>query len=115
MDRRFYGSLSLTKLGDIARKHPEAVKEVEFKDGHKEKMIDCDIFLNENPDEFGRIATLKAKNKKDKPRIDKSLAYVANFKEAEQREQASTNQHQQQQQPQHTADWENGGFGDLPF
>ena len=109
MDRRFYGSISLTKLGDIARQHPEAVKEVEFKDGHKEKMIDCDLYLNEAPDQYGRIASLKAKNAKDKPRLDKSLAYVCSFKEAEQREQQPSNNYQPRQQE----EMPNGD--DLPF
>ena len=33
-----YGQISLTKLGEIAKKHPALVKEVTFKDGHKEKF-----------------------------------------------------------------------------
>lgn len=39
----YYGEISLTKLGELIKKQPSLVKEVTFKDGHKEKMLNISV------------------------------------------------------------------------
>lgn len=70
-----YGQISLTKLGDFVKKHPELVREVTFKDGHKEKMLPIDVRDRTAPGKFGDIAYISLY---DKTSGDK--AYVADLK-----------------------------------
>ena len=55
-----YGQISLTKLGEIKKKHPELIKEVTFKDGHTELFINIEIHDKKEPDKFGNTAFVKA-------------------------------------------------------
>ena len=52
----YYGQISLTKLCDFARKHPEMVKEVTFRDGHVEKMLNINVNERKEPSTFGNVA-----------------------------------------------------------
>ena len=70
----FYGQISLTKLCDFARKHPEMVKEVTFRDGHVEKMIDIDVNERKEPSTFGNVAYIRCRS------ANGEKAYVADLK-----------------------------------
>ena len=70
----YYGQISLTKLCDFARKHPEMVKEVTFRDGHVEKMIDIDVNERREPSTFGNVAYIRCRS------ANGDKAYVADLK-----------------------------------
>ena len=70
-----YGQISLTKLGDFVRQHPELVREVVFKDGHMEKLLPIDVRERTAPGKFGDIAYISCY---DKATGDK--AYIADLK-----------------------------------
>lgn len=70
----YYGQISLTKLCDFARKHPEMVKDVTFRDGHVEKMIDIDVNERKEPSAFGNVAYIRCRS------ANGDKAYVADLK-----------------------------------
>lgn len=70
----FYGQISLTKLCDFARKHPEMVKEVTFRDGHVEKMIDIEVRERQQKSQFGDVAYIRTRS------ANGDKAYVADLK-----------------------------------
>lgn len=70
----YYGQISLTKLCDFARKHPEMVKDVTFRDGHVEKMIDIDVNERREPSTFGNVAYIRCRS------ANGDKAYVADLK-----------------------------------
>lgn len=70
----YYGQISLTKLCDFARKHPEMVKDVTFRDGHVEKMIDIDVNERKEPSAFGNVAYIRCRS------ANGEKAYVADLK-----------------------------------
>lgn len=70
----YYGQISLTKLCDFARKHHEMVKEVTFRDGHVEKMIDIDVNERREPSTFGNVAYIRCRS------ANGDKAYVADLK-----------------------------------
>jgi hypothetical protein len=70
-----YGQISLTKLGDFVRKHPELVREVKFQDGHVEKLLPIDVKDRKEPGKYGDVAYISAY---DKASGDK--AYIADLK-----------------------------------
>ena len=70
----YYGQISLTKLCDFARKHPEMVKDVTFRDGHVEKMIDIDVNERREPSTFGNVAYIRCRS------ANGDKAYVAELK-----------------------------------
>ena len=70
----YYGQISLTKLCDFARKHSEMVKEVTFRDGHVEKMIDIDVNERKEPSAFGNVAYIRCRS------ANGDKAYVADLK-----------------------------------
>ena len=70
----YYGHISLTKLCDFARKHPEMVKEVNFRDGHVEKMLNINVNERKEPSTFGNVAYISCRSDNG----DK--AYVADLK-----------------------------------
>lgn len=74
-----YGSISLTKIGKIAKEHPELVKEVKFKDGHVEKMLKVNIYYKET-DKYDNIAYMKVPCKPEAKKLDKSDYYLTDFK-----------------------------------
>ena len=82
----YYGQISLTKLCDFARKHPEMVKEVTFRDGHVEKMLDIDVNERREPSTFGNVAYIRCRS------ANGDKAYVADLKRSKFDEQ---NQQQQ--------------------
>lgn len=84
----YYGQISLTKLCDFARKHPETVKEVTFRDGHVEKMIDIDVNERREPSTFGNVAYIRCRS------VNGDKAYVADLKRSK---------FDEQNQQQHTA------------
>lgn len=59
----YYGTLSLSKLGEFVRKHPDAVKEVTFRDGHTEKMLNIDVRDRQQPGKFGDVAYISTWHK----------------------------------------------------
>ena len=72
----YYGQISLTKLCDFARKHPEMVKEVTFRDGHTEKMLNIDVLERREPSQFGYVGYIRVKA------ADGEKAYVADLKKS---------------------------------
>lgn len=91
MKQIYYGQLDLTKLGKIARQHPELVKEVDFKDG-KHKLVNIPVLDKEREDNFGNTACVKVacKREDEKPELN---YYLGDLKQTKQRPQ-------QTQQPQ---------------
>ena len=89
----FYGQISLTKLCEFARKHPEMVKEVTFRDGHVEKMIDIDVNDRKEPSAFGNVAYIRCRS------ANGDKAYVADLKRSKFDE---TNQQQTASMPEPT-------------
>lgn len=59
----YYGQISLTKLGDWVRKHPEQVKAVTFADGHTEKLVNIDIRDRQQPGQHGSVAYISLYDK----------------------------------------------------
>lgn len=82
----YTGQLDLTRAGIIARKHPELVKHVMFKDGIEHMLIDVSMFSLQQPDKIGNTATLKVKCKKDE-QIEGVNYYLGNFKDSDQGKQ----------------------------
>ena len=60
----FYGSIDLTKLGQIVRQHPELVKIANMKDGTQHKFLNIDISPKQQADQYGNVAYLKVACKK---------------------------------------------------
>lgn len=61
----YYGSIDLTKLGQIVRQHPELVKVANMKDGSQHKFLNIDISPKQSgADQYGNVAYLKAACKK---------------------------------------------------
>ena len=72
----YYGQISLTKLCDFARKHPEMVKEVTFRDGHVEKMININVNERKEPSTFGNVAYISCRS------ANGEKEYVADLKKS---------------------------------
>jgi len=64
----FYGSIDLTKLGQVVRQHPELVKTANMKDGTTHQFISIDINEKKEVDQYGNSAYLKVACKKDQQR-----------------------------------------------
>ncbi len=60
-----YGTIDLTKLGNIVRQHPELVREVTFKSGETHKVINVNINQKQQEDQYGNVAYVKVGVKKD--------------------------------------------------
>lgn len=60
-----FGSIDLTKLGQIVRSHPEAVKKVQMKDGTEHQFININLDARKEADQYGRTHYIKASIKKD--------------------------------------------------
>ena len=81
MKTSMYGQISLTKLGEIAKKQPDLVKEVTFKDGHKERFINISILVNDEPNQYGKIGAVRVDCKRDQQQ--QSLNYwIADLKKS---------------------------------
>ena len=72
----YYGQISLTKLCDFARKHPEMVKEVTFRDGHVEKMLNINVNERKEPSTFGNVAYISCRS------ANGEKEYVADLKKS---------------------------------
>lgn len=85
-----YGQISLTNLNEIAAKHPELVKEVNFRDGHKEKFINIDIHDKKAPDKFGNTAFIKVKVNREEEKQGVNY-FVGDLKRADQQPKTEQN------------------------
>ena len=103
----YYGSIDLTKLGEIVRKHPELVRVANMKDGSQHKFLNIDINEKQNgADQYGNVAYLKASCKKDQQKQGVNY-YLCDLKESQ-----NSNQQQQAATPQSNA---GGDDSELPF
>lgn len=102
----YIGEIDLTRLGQIAREHPNAIREVQFRDG-THKFLKISVGDKKEPDRWGNVAYLKAAIKKAEQK--ENLTYfVADLKES-QFNDAPQSTPQPRQAPQTDSD------GDLPF
>ena len=81
MKTSMYGQISLTKLGEIVKKHPALVKEVTFKDGHKEKLLNISILVNDQPNQYGKIGAVRVDCKRDQQQQDLNY-WIADLKKS---------------------------------
>lgn len=103
----YYGSIDLTKLGEIVRKHPELVRVANMKDGSQHKFLNIDINEKQNgADQYGNVAYLKASCKKDQQKHGVNY-YLCDLKESQ-----NSNQQQQAAAPQSNS---GGDDSELPF
>ena len=72
----YFGQISLTKLCDWARKHPECVKEVRFRDGRTEKVRNSEGLERRGPSQWGDVGYIRVKA------ADGEKAYVADLKKS---------------------------------
>ena len=72
----YFGQISLTKLCDWARRHPECVKGVSFRDGRTEKMLNIEVLERREPSKFGDVGYIRVKS------ADGEKAYVADLKKS---------------------------------
>lgn len=110
----FYGSIDLTQLGEIIRKHPELVK---VSERNQHKYLGVDIIEKDAVDEYGNKGFIKVSCKKEN-RKEGVKYYIANVKLSQYQDNAPM-QGQYTQQPATSpqtsvATPENSG-DDLPF
>lgn len=103
----FYGSIDLTKLGQVVRQHPELVKTANMKDGTTHQFIGIDVNEKQETDQYGNSAYVKVSCKKDlqKPGLN---YYLGDLKTSQYGQQQ---QAQPKQQPAPASDDSNA----LPF
>jgi hypothetical protein len=109
-----YGQLDLTKLGRIAKQHPELVKRVKFKDG-EHQLLNIDIHNRKEADGHGNTAFIKASCKREEERQGVSY-FIGDLKPSKFTDQP-------QQAPTQQGNWEaplppigdDDSNGDLPF
>lgn len=92
----YYGSLDLTKLGQIVRQHPELVKVANMKDGTQHKFLNIDINAKQQTDQYGNVAYLKAACKKAEQREGLNY-YLCDLKLSQHQQQAAAPQPAPQQ------------------
>ena len=104
-----YGSIDLTKLGNVVRQHPELIKSVQFKDGlHKMLKINVNGKMEDN---FGNVAYLRVGIKRED--MKQGVSYflgdlkVSNFNGGASRVQRSNTTQESRQTDE--------GNDDLPF
>lgn len=90
----YYGSIDLTKLGQIVKQHPELVKTVNMRDGTQHKFLNIDINEKQQADQYGNVAYMKASCKKAEQKQGLNY-YLCDLKES----QNSNQQQPQRQQP----------------
>lgn len=103
----YYGSIDLTLLGELVRKHPQLVREVTMKDGSVHKYLSININEKQQPDKYGHTAYIKASCKREQ-QLQGLNYYLCDLKESKQQGQQAA---QQQQQQAATANDD----GELPF
>ena len=72
-----YGQISLEKLGQFVKAHPEVAKEVTFRDGHKEHMVQIEVKDRKEVGQFGDIAYIQVREKQSGDK-----AYIADLKKS---------------------------------
>lgn len=102
----YYGSIDLTKLGQIVKQHPELVRVANMKDGTQHKFINIDVNEKQQVDQYGNSAYLKVACKKDQQK--QGLNYFLCDLKTSQYQDSQT----QQQVAQATA---NNVDDDMPF
>jgi hypothetical protein len=86
-----YGQISLTKLGEIAKHQSDLVKEVTFKDGHKEKFLNISILVNDEPNQYGKIGAVRVDCKRDQQQQNLNY-WIADLKPSQFQDQPQSNQ-----------------------
>lgn len=104
----YYGSIDLTKLGQIVRQHPELVKTANMKDGSQHQFLNIDINEKQQTDQYGNSAYLKVSCKKDEQKQGLNY-YLCDLKTSK----YGDNNQQQVQQP--VQQPQNNSNDDLPF
>lgn len=95
-----YGSIDLTKLGQVVRMHPELVRVVNMKDGTQHKFLNIDINPKQNgADKYGNAAYIKASCKKTDQRAGVPY-YLCDLKLSQRNNQGTQQPAQQQAQAQ---------------
>lgn len=100
-----FGSIDLTRLGQIVRQHPELVKSVNMKDGTQHQFINIDINEKQQADQYGNTAYVKVACKKDQQKQHLNY-YLCDLRPSQ-----YGNQQQQTAQPKP----QNNDPNDLPF
>lgn len=90
-----YGQISLTKLWAITQQQKDLVKEVTFKDGHKEKFLNISILVNDQPNQYGKIGAIRVDCKRDQQQQNLNY-WIADLKPSQ----------FQDQQPAQQGNWE---------
>ena len=104
----YYGSIDLTKLGQIVRQHPELVKVANMKDGSQHKFLNIDISPKQSgADQYGNVAYLKAACKKSEQKQGLHY-YLCDLKLSQNQQQTTQQEAPQQAPPMNSSD-------DLPF
>lgn len=78
MNQSFYGSIDITKLlEELKAKHSGFYK------GNNGKVYgNCQVWLNDQPDKYGNVLSIKINPSKDKKDIDKAF-YLGNCKKSD--------------------------------
>jgi len=78
MNQSFYGSIDVTKLlEELKAKHSGF-----YKGSNGKVYANCTIWLNEQPDKFGNVVSVKINPSKDKKDIEKAF-YLGNLKKSD--------------------------------
>ena len=105
----YYGSIDLTKLGQLVRQHPDLVKVANMKDGTQHKFLNIDISPKQaGADQYGNVAYLKVACKKADQKEGLNY-YLADLRLSQNQQQQQTTQAAPPQQPNVSA------ADDLPF
>lgn len=91
----FYGSIDLTKLGQIVRQHPELVKTVNMKDGTEHKFIPVNINEKQQADQYGNTAYVKVSCRQDQQKQGINY-YLCDLKPSQNQQQQPVQQPAQQ-------------------
>lgn len=102
----YFGSIDLTRLGQIVRQHPELVKYANMKDGTQHKFLNIDINPRQQTDQFNNVAYIRVSCKKENQRQGLNY-YCADLKQS-QKQQSATPTTSSSQEPTTKSD-------DLPF
>ena len=95
-----YGQISLTKLWAITQQQKDLVKEVTFKDGHKEKLLNISILVNDQPNQYGKIGAVRVDCKRDQQQQNLNY-WIADLKPSQ-----FQDDQQPAPQPQQQSNWE---------
>lgn len=75
----YFGSIDLTALGQIARQHPQLVRDVTFQDGTVHKFLSIDVSERKQPSDKGHTHYIKVTCKKE-AQVQGLKYYVADLK-----------------------------------